>query len=68
MNIEEIVWWETRETVYHGVCNTLRGNLDIKIDRSISGNEYAKIIKGVYTPVADSINDLGSFADISYEY
>ena len=68
MNIEEIIWWETRETVYHGVCNTLRGNLDIKIDRGISGNEYAKIIKGVYTRVADAIVNIDNMIDRSYEY
>jgi hypothetical protein len=28
MNIEEIVWGETRETGYHGVCNTLDELLD----------------------------------------
>jgi len=68
MNIEEIIWWETRETVYHGVCNTLRGNLDIKIGRGISGNEYSKIIKGVYTHVADAILNLETTIDRSYEY
>jgi len=68
MNIEEIVWWETRETVYHGVCNTFRGNLDIKIDRRINGNEYAKIIKGVYTHVADAIVNIDNMIDRSYEY
>jgi hypothetical protein len=69
MNIEEVVWWETRKRISDN--NALWENLDNMFKLNIKTNVYDEIIEGVYIPVnADSLvnTDIENMIDRSYEY
>ena len=72
MNIEEVVWWETRKRISDN--NALWENLDNMFRLNIKTNVYDEIIEGVYIPVNDAdscslVNtDIENMIGRSYEY